>query len=369
MKACSRLAVVSLALFVWRGECRAGGGSAFVSGTIADYNVTSVRTANGALTVPATLNFKYTAGATIPIGTTFTVTLPAGFTFTSAITLTASNGTTTVTAIGDGGLGARSATFIIGVAPLLSGQTIAFSSFGILATPLETITPLASALSLTMQANGIDPLPLSLSAFASDPGIVAIFVGAIQFIDINPPSNGTQFLSSPDSYTAVVFAFAIQPQTLLSAAGTTFVLSPSDTATITVLGNFQGIVSAFVSSTSDCKTPIGYGTVNVGSISIPSVPFNTEKFGCVTGGGGVLPSNPNGFPTVTVSPGSSTDFASTNALVEFPGFICYSSGSSCVVGYVPPAVGTPTLSGWAMYGLAGIMLTFGIWRLRSSPAA
>jgi hypothetical protein len=369
MKACLRLTVVSLALFVWRGESQAGA----VSGTVADYNVTSVRTTNGALTVPATLNFTYTATATIPTGTIFTVTLPTGFTFSSVPALTASNGTTTVSPTGAGGqgVGFQTATFTVGADPLLATQTITFGAFGILATPLKTITPLANALSLTMQAGGIDLSPLPLPAFASDPGITAIFVGAVQFIDINPPSNGTQFLSSPDTYTAVLNAFAVQPQTppLLSAAGTALTVSPTDQATVTILGNFGGIGEAFASSTSNCLTPIATGTVNSGSISIPNVPLNHEEFGCVTGNGGVIQSNPNGFTTVTVSPGTSTDFASVNAVVEFAGEICYTAGSGCVAFTppAPPAVGTPTLSGWAMYGLAGIMLLFGIRKLSTTP--
>jgi hypothetical protein len=371
-RVCSKLVLASMALFVWQGVSQAGGGSS-VSGTVADYNITSVRANSGVLTVPASSNFTYTAGQAVPIGTIFTITLPSGITFLSVPALTASNGTTTVLSTGAGGqgIGFQSATFTVGVAPLTNGQRIVLGSFSIQAVPLETLTPaMGTPLSLTMQAIGVDLAPLSLPAFASDAGITAIFVGANEFIDPTPPSNGTEFFGTPDSRTAVINAEAVQAQTgLLSAAGTALTLSPSDTATITLVGNFGGIGQAFSSSTSNCLTPIGGGTVSFGSISFLNVPLNREIFGCVTGNGGIIQANPNGFSTVTVSPGTSTDFVSTAALVESAAFICYGTPGSGCVAFTPPSVSTPTLSGWAMYGLAGIMLLFGVWKLSAGSTA
>jgi hypothetical protein len=225
-----------------------------------------------------------------------------------------------------------------------------------------------------MQSIGNDASPVSFQAFASDVGASAPFVGAIQHIDINPPSNGTKFFGSPDTLTVVISAIAIQAQTTDSATNTVPILdsnglanslSNTDTATVTLGGNFGGISRVFSSSTSDCSSPINDGTVNFGNLSIPKVPIDREIFFCMTGSGSVLQSNPSGFTNVTVTPGSSTDFKSATVNNEFDGIICYSSGSSCVA-WTPP-VATPALSTWCMIGLAGMMLLFGLWKLNARP--
>jgi hypothetical protein len=241
------------------------------------------------------------------------------------------------------------------------------------ATALETVTPVASALPLTMQSIGNDASPVSFPAFASDLGAVAVFVGAIQFIDINPPSKATEFFSNPDTPTAVISAIAISTQLtdaathtapILGSNGLINSLSPTDTATVTFAGNFGGIARAFMSTASDCQSPAGDGSVNAGSISIPNVKINQEMFFCVTGSGAGIQANLNGFPTVTVSPGTSTDFLSTNANVEFPGEICYTStGQGCTAYTLPTAA--PTLSDLGMIALAGMILLFGVWKLRA----
>jgi hypothetical protein len=228
-----------------------------------------------------------------------------------------------------------------------------------------------------MQAIGTDVSPLSFKAFASDVGATAVFVGAIQFIDETPPSDGTEFGTGgvSDSRTAVLSAIAISPQLtdaatqsvpILGSNGLANSLLGTDTATVTIPGKFGGIARAFSSSTSDCLHPITYGSVDFTSISIPNVPIDTEVFFCVTGSGAVIQNDPGGFPTVLVTPGTSTDFLSAPVNAEFPGLIvCHPSG--CPAYILPGATPVPTLSEWGMIGLAGIILLFGVWKLRARP--
>jgi hypothetical protein len=117
--------------------------------------------------------------------------------------------------------------------------------------------------------------------------------------------------------------------------------------------------------------PIGNGSASLTSITIPNVPVDREIFFCVTGSGDVLGNEPNGFATVTVGPGSSTDFLSAPVTIEYPGQICYAMGNACDASYVPPplAIGTPALSVWALIGLAGLILLFGAWKLKGIAAA
>jgi hypothetical protein len=348
------------------------------SSGVADYNAADVRNASGVLTVPAMVAV-YTATTTIPIGTSFIVTLPSGFTFGSTPAL-GTSGTATFTLTSGGGMASRSATFTVATANVTSGQTIFLQGFTVHgATALETVIPVANALPITMQAVTIDPSPLSFPAFASSPGATAIFVGAIQFIDETPPSDATEFLSSPDTLTAVFGATAIQAQTVdststvpvLGSTGLLNTISNSDTASVTIPGNFRGIARAFASTTSDCLTPVAgaTGPASLGSITIPNVPVNREIFLCVTGSGAILGSDPSGFSTVNAGPGSSTDFLTVPAIIEFPGIICYKGvASGCDANFVPPPLGpvsTPALSEWAMIGLAGIILLFGAWKLRT----
>ncbi|MGA2599247.1 MAG: hypothetical protein ABSH09_19920 [Bryobacteraceae bacterium] len=352
-------------------------GPGTISGNVADYNAADVRLANGVLTVPANVAV-YTAHSTIAIGSSFIVTLPSGFTFGSPSLGTSGTATFNLTS---GGNGERSATFTVATANVTSGQTIFLNSFTVQgATALETVTPVADALPITMQALGVDLTPLSFPAFASAQGATAVFVGAIQFIDINPPSNATKFFGSPDTLTAVISAAAVQAQTVdavnnrvpvLGSNGLTNTISSADKATFTIAGNFRGVALPFASTTSDCLNPIGNGSASLTSITIPNVPVDREIFFCVTGSGDVLGNEPNGFATVTVGPGSSTDFLSAPVTIEYPGQICYAMGNACDASYVPPplAIGTPALSVWALIGLAGLILLFGAWKLKGIAAA
>lgn len=319
--------------------------AATISGNVADYNAAQVLKANGVLVAPAGVA-TYTATSTLPSGSSFKVALPAGFIFGSAPVLTTS-GTATF-ALSSGGAGSQSATFTIQTADVASGQTISLASFIVNgATALATVTPVANALPLTLQAIGTDTSPIAFGAFASDAGATAVFVGAIQFVDLNPPSLGTEFGlgGAGDSLTVVYSAIEIAAQTfdaatstvpILSPNGLPNTLSPSDTATVTVVGNTGGLAAVFQSSNSSCSAPTGQGYVNsFGSLTVPNVPIGHEVFFCVTGSGAVLQSNPNGLQPVTVSPGASADFLSINANVEFPGLTCYNTDGNYDCAPVP----------------------------------
>jgi hypothetical protein len=354
------------------------------SGQVADYNAAKVRLANGVLVVPAGQAI-YTANATISIGSSFTVTLPTGFLFATAPTLTSAAATFT---LASGGIGFQSATFTVATANVTAGQTITLGTYTVSgATALETITPLASALPLTMQAIGVDPSPVSFPAFASDSGVTAVFVGAIQFINLQPPSNGTEFNgSAPFSLTAVISAIAISPELvdfatstvpILGANGLLNTLTASDTATVTLPGMYGNLASVFASTTSDCLHPISTGTVSFRALTIPNVPINAEEFFCVTGNGSpieLLGPGPGGFSAigtgftvVDLSAGSSTDFlASTNVNIEFPGLICYTNSGPGFGSCVAVNFAVPALSYWGIGALAGTLLLLGAWMLRGA---
>jgi hypothetical protein len=312
---------------------------------VADYNAAKVTTAaNGILTVPASLaTYDVNGnGGTLEVNSRLTITLPSNFTFNSQPSLS-TTGTATFTLVA-GGIGAQSAVFQVNTAPVVPGQSVSLGGFAVQGvTALETPIPVPDALPLTMQSTANseitnnDPIPFSKGAFASEPGATAIFVGAIQFVDLMPPSFGSMFLSNPDSLTAVIAATAIQAETVdaltmsvpvLNPNGTLNSLSTSDTATVTIPGLFSGIKTGFASTTSDCKSPITDSSQPAAALqlTIPDVPINREIFFCVTAiGDTLLQQNPNGF-SENAAPGTSTDFLAVNAIVEFPGFWLYTGG-------------------------------------------
>ncbi|MDR3389020.1 MAG: hypothetical protein P4L92_18425 [Rudaea sp.] len=308
-----------------------GSGANTLTANVADYNAAKVATADGVLTVPANLaTYSVTGTSILSVGSNLVVTLPLNFAFASTPSLS-NTGTSTFTLV-SGGSGSRSATFQIATAALTSGQSASLDGFMVQgATALETLTPVADALPLTVQAIGNDPTPLSVGAFASEPGTTAIYVGAIQFIDQQAPSLGKLYYGSPDTTLIVTSATAISAQTVDYATSTAPVLNPDgsknslapgDTATITIGGNYLGIVSAFSSSTSDCKSPISQGSVTPTAFTVPDVALNTEVFFCINAGGVIpLQYQPQGFVPVTVTPGTSTDFLSPPVTVEFPGYV------------------------------------------------
>ncbi len=355
-----------------------------ISGQVVDYNAAKVRLANGVLVVPAGKAI-YAATSTITIGSSFTVTLPSGFQFATAPALTSSAATFTLTS---GGIGSQSATFAVATSNVSATQTITLGTYTVAgATALQTITPIAAALPLTMQAIGVDASPVSFPEFASDSGVMAVFVGAIQFIDLAPPSNGAKFLGG--SLTAVLSAIAISAEItdfatntvpILGANGLVNSLSPGDTATVVFPGSYGNISSFFMSSNSNCTVPSSIGTVSPGALTVPNVPIGVEEFFCITGSGAPLqllgpgPStffaNTTGFTSLTLNPGASTDFqaTSTNVNIEFPGSLCYTNnnGGSCLaVSFPTGAAPVPALSYWGTATLAGMLLLFGISLLKT----
>jgi hypothetical protein len=233
-------------------------------------------------------------------------------------------------------------------------------------------------------------LPVPFKEFASDSGVIAVFVGAVQFIDLTPPSNGSKFgTGSGDSLTAVlsaiqitaeVFDFATGTVPILGANGLANTLAPGDTATVIVPGTYGNLASVFVSTTSNCASSISTGAVTQGALSFPNVPINVEEFFCVTGGGPPMEllasgpggsfinaTNATGFAGLSLMPGSATDYlAPNNVTIEYPGDLCYTNngGQSCsAVNFT--SVGVPVLSSWGIGAMAGMLLLFGAWMLRS----
>jgi hypothetical protein len=337
------VSTVALSAALGMATAQAGGGAPRVLTTaIADYNAALVATAGDIVTVPAGLATYAVNAGSLEINSRFTVTLPTNFTFASQPSLSASSATTF--ALTSGGIGAQSATFTVGTTPLLSGQNTVLNTFSVGGVAaLETPIPVVNALPISVQStnNALitnnDAAPLTKGGFASEPGATAIFVGAIQFIDLTPPILGTEFGTTPqnDSPTAVISAIAISPELVdaatqsvpvLQPTGALNTLSSSDTATVAISGLFAGIKSAFSSATSDCQTAASTGTVEPTQLTIPGVALNTEIFFCVTSDGvTLLTQNPGGFnPTVT--PGTSTDFLGAGVNNEFPGLWTYFGG-------------------------------------------
>ncbi len=304
---------------------------------VADYNAAKVATANGVLTVPSGL-VTYTAdSAAVPSGSVVTLTLPTGFTFTTAPTLSDSG--TTVFSLTGGGIGSRSAQFTASTADLAIGQSFSLGGFSLAgATALATLTPVASALPVTVQVAGVDATPLSVGAFASEPGAQGVSVGAIQFIDLTPPVLGTKFGTDPttDSVTAVLAAYAISPelavpisgQPVLNPDGTQNSILPTDTITFTMGGRWPVTSTVFTDLTSNCTSPLAFGTVTATSLSFPNGPINREVFICITVDGvSQIPTNPNGYAPFAFQPGTSTDFLGAPTNDEFSGIMLLQFGT------------------------------------------
>jgi hypothetical protein len=338
--AMSAMLIVCVAPKSWAVQLTGGS----LSGTVAEYNAAQVRNNQGVVTVPKGM-VTYTANTALPVGTTFVVTLPSGFKFATTTQPSLSNSAASFVLLTYSG---QTAKFTVATAAVPANSTIVLGSYTVTgASALETIIPAASALPLTMQAIGIDPQPLSFPEFASDSGIQAVFVGAIQFIDLNSPSNGTEFGTGLDSPTAVLSAIAISPE--ISDSGETPILSPdgnpntlasSDTAKVVFPGVLYQGITVFSSSGSACTTTLTKGTVTSNALIFFDVPINTEVFFCATATGKQemkilgypslsLGITAPGFVTVELLPSTANaDFSSsTNVNVEFPGLMCYGYGS------------------------------------------
>ncbi|MGA2534548.1 MAG: hypothetical protein ABSF53_00930 [Terracidiphilus sp.] len=268
------------------------GGS--MSGSVAEYNAAQVRDSHDLLTVPAGM-VTYTANTAIPIGTDFNVSLPEGFEFTAGPTLTST--AATLTLLGHPG---RTARFVVEGAEVAVGNTIVLGGYRVKAAKsLETITPSGNALPLTMQAIGIDPLPLPFNEFASDSGIAAAFAGNPLYVDLGPSSNGKEFfvpatMSTPamDTLTVQLASVTITAETVdatsvpvLAPDGNPNALSPSDTASLQLPGFLFGGLSVYASSSASCLVPKWKGKVTSGALTFQSLPINQEVFLCAKGSG------------------------------------------------------------------------------------
>ena len=348
-----------------------------ISANVANYNSLLIQAANGTVTVPSNpvlATYTVTAGFLPTQGSSFVVTLPTGFLFSTQPSIT-STGASTFT-LASGGIGSQSATFTIQSATAASGDMFKIGGFTVNgAGALAAGVPLASALPITMQAIGIDASPLSAGAFASQAAsATGIFVGAIQFIDENSPSNGHLFgQGTSDSATAVMWAFAgsLSGSTLLRPNGTAFSLS-NETFSLEVDANYIGIATAFLSTTSDCQSPYLYGTVNPYSVIFSGgVPVNQEVFGCVTAaqtGPALQPYA--GICSVTFGPApGETGFTATLPVnVEFGGEVVpYGSGNSPTnPGCQPPSTAIPTTNRYVLYWMMLMFTVVGLWAVRKN---
>jgi hypothetical protein len=348
--------VVCIAQLSWAVTPSAGGS---LSGSVAEYNAAQLIENHGLLTVPAG-KVAYTAGTAIPVGTHFVVSLPAGMQFTTPTLPSLSSSAATFTLLSSNG---STAAFQVATSSIVASSTIVLGTYSVKnANALETVTSVASALPLSMQAIGIDPNPLTFPEFASDSGVQAVFVGAIQFIDLSRPSNGSKFgTGTDDSPLAVISAIAISPEIVDFANSTTPVLSPSgqpnnlnsnDTATVEIPGALFGNITAFSSYVSSCTTTLTQGTVTPNALIFPNIPLNREIFFCVQATGSQM-IKMLGYPDASyfgagpslVAPRLlpsrfEDDFLpSTNVNNEFPGLMCYSYfasggyGENCVDEY------------------------------------
>jgi hypothetical protein len=376
--------ILALAAALGSGEVRAGAAGRLLTVAVpADYNAAQVAGAGGVVTVPAGLGvYSLNGVGSLEVNSRFTVTLPTGFTFSSAPSLTTGGaGQITSTALLSGGIDSQTATFTIG-APAVAGGNTPLGSTGSLilnqfavqgTTALETPIPVAAALPIRVQAtnnsqiNDDDAKPLSAPAFASEPGADLLWVPGIALIDLTAPSLGTSYIGwqydaasyidtppyigPPDTTTIGLLGMRIFPEAEDAATRTVPVLSPngqanalatSDTATVTVAGLFNGIQSAFLSSTYDCQTPVLTGTVTPTQVSFSGAPLTSlsvlpESLSlCLTADGkSLLQANPQGFAP-QLAPGTSTDFLATGGdnlappLVPnqppFAGLIAYEGG-------------------------------------------
>jgi len=328
------------------GQASAAGGPRTVTVSPADYNAAQVAIADGILTVPAGLaTYQVNRGA-LEINSRFTVTLPAGFTFGSQLPL-AGGGTTAFT-LAAGGIGTQSATFVVAGAPVTAGGTVSLGSFSVQgATALERLIPVAAALPLSLQStnnseiDNNDPSPITVGAFASEPGLHAVFDGndtPALLVDLTSPSLGTQFAGTQSPLQGNLGFLFYGPQAfdssgpvpVLSPNGRPNALSTADTLTVTIAGAFSGIKAAYASGNPNCPTVDFPGSVTGTQITIPNIPVGAPgggaEFLCVEADGtNLISQDPQGLQPV-IAPGTSTDFLGADLTIAAKGYISYTGG-------------------------------------------
>ena len=274
---------------------------------LADYNAAQVALAGGIVTVPfggLIANAVYTVsnGTTLEQGSSFTLTLPSTFLFQAVPTLTATGGATL--AVTSGGVGSNFATYLISSAAVPAAGTVTVGPFTVYgATALESQFG-GNPLPLTFQAtNNVTPGNNDATALS-----VPVFVHAVGSLpDTITPGSGhinvastpiaTQFIPNGATIagSAQVATFAINTELndpfnsnapVLSPDGSANSLNSSDTANITVEGDFTGIVSAYANTTiATCSATIPGGSfvgiVTTGSLTFNLVPINTPVQICM----------------------------------------------------------------------------------------
>jgi len=157
-----------------------------------------------------------------------------------------------------GGIGSQTATFTIGSpavapgnAPVPAGGTLTLNQVSVAgATALETN---GGSVSITVQStnnalvtnNDLNPVSAVNAAFTSDTGVSATFTGGGGSIDLSKAGNlGNLFFGTPDTTTLSIGTVSLVSSGSLGADGAPHGLLTSDTATLTIQGAFNGIVSA-----------------------------------------------------------------------------------------------------------------------------
>jgi uncharacterized repeat protein (TIGR01451 family) len=343
-----------------------------VTAPLADYNSAQVVQAGGALTVPfgailANAVYTVTAGTTLEIGSKFTVTLPTNFLFQSEPTITAPAGT--ILSLVSGGIGANSITFQIAGAAVPAGGTLSVGQFTLSgAAALESPfggNPLSMTFQSTnnsLSANN-DAAPISVAVFAhavgSLPDTITPGSGHINVAAVPP---GTQFVPSGATVanSALVAVFAINTELndpfnsnapVLSPNGLANSLSPSDTVTIIVKGDFTGIATAYADPTiGTCSGSVPSGSfvaaVTSSSLTFTGILINTPIEICmIPDGVTLLRPGPPVF-AYTYNAGTSTDFFGGLTQTTANNFYTYSAP------YTPPA--PPTIA--AAFGSESILV-------------
>jgi hypothetical protein len=117
---------------------------------------------------------------------------------------------------------------------------------------------------------------------------------------------------------------------VLSPDGLPNALSTTDTMTVTIAGQFNGIKAAYASGNPNCPTVDFPGSVTDTLITIPDIPVGApgggQEFLCVEAAGtALIGQDPQGLQPV-IAPGTSTDFLGADLIVAAKGYISYTGG-------------------------------------------
>jgi hypothetical protein len=329
------------------GHAGAAGAPRIVTASPADYNAAQVATAGGILTVPAGLATYQVNRGSLEVNSRFTVTLPPNFSFGSQLALAAGGGTSTFT-LATGGIGSQSTSFVVSGAPLAPGGTVSLGSFSVQgATALERAIPVAAALPVSLQStnnsqiDNNDPSPITVGAFASEPGLFAVFDGddtPALLVDLTSPSLGTEFAGTASPLEGNLGFLSYGPQALdatrsvpvLSPNGLQNTLSTADTMTVTIEGLFNGIKTAYASGSPTCPSIDFPGSATGTQITIPNIPVGApdggQAFLCVEADGTTLISEDLQGLQPIVTPGASADFLGADLNIGALGYISYTGG-------------------------------------------